>query len=110
MKAIGGRENADSFGVQSWAATMLFRDVMKNVVKADGPDGITRAHFIEEARKIHDFTADGLVGPVDVGSNKQSGCFALLQVRDGKFVRVFPKKKGTIDCSTKPVPVKFQLR
>lgn len=110
VKAIGGVEKADSFGVQSWAAMVLFRDVVNNVVKADGENGITRARFLEEARKIHDFTADGLLGPIDVGANKQSSCFVLLQVRDGKFVRVFPKKKGTVDCSTPLRKVRYQLQ
>ena len=110
LKAIGGRDNADSFAVQSWAGMLFFRDVVDNIVKADGKDGVTRARFLEEARKIHDFTADGLLGPTDVGASKLNGCFVLLQVQDGKFVRVFPKKKGTVDCASKPVTVRYQLQ
>lgn len=110
VKAIGGRANADSFGIQSWAGMLFLRDVLNNVVKADGENGITRARFLEEARKIHDFTADGLLGPSDVGAGKLNGCFVLLQVRDGQFVRVFPKKKGTVNCATKPVEVRYQLQ
>lgn len=28
----------------------------------------------------------------------QSDCFALLQVKNGEFTRVFPKKPGTFSC------------
>jgi hypothetical protein len=111
---VGGRENADAFGAQAWTAGLFFRDVVNNVVKADGNNGLTRARFLEEAAKIHDFTAevggDGMLGPTDVGGRKANGCSVILQVRDGKFVRVNPKKKGTLDCegSVKTVKVKFE--
>jgi hypothetical protein len=51
-----------------------------------------------------------MLGPTDVGGRKVSGCGVILQVKGGKFVRVTPKKKGTIDCSggTKTVQVRFE--
>jgi hypothetical protein len=105
-----GRENADGFGAQAWTAGLFFRDVVKNVVAADGNNGLTRARFLEEAAKIHDFTADGMLGPTDVGGRKVNPCVVILQVKNGKFVRVTPKKKGTFDCSggTKTVSVNFE--
>ena len=105
-----GKDNADGFGAQAWTAGLFFRDVVNNVVKADGNNGLTRARFLEEAAKVHDFTADGMLGPTDVGGRKVSGCGVILQVKNGKFVRVTPSKKGTVDCSggTKTVRVKFE--
>jgi hypothetical protein len=105
-----GKDNADGFGAQAWTAGLFFRDVVNNVVKADGNNGLTRARFLEEAAKVHDFTADGMLGPTDVGGRKVSGCGVILQVKGGKFVRVTPSKKGTVDCSggTKTVRVKFE--
>jgi Periplasmic binding protein len=105
-----GRDNADGFGAQAWAAGLFFRDVVNKVVDADGKDGLTRARFLEEAAKVHDFTADGMLGSTDVGGRKVSPCGAILQVKNGKFVRVNPKKKGTLDCSggTKTVNVNFE--
>ena len=32
-----------------------------------------------------------------------------MQVKNGKFVRVFPKKKGTLNCATKPLQVQTAL-
>jgi hypothetical protein len=107
LKSIGGKSKADGFAAQSWTAGLFFRDVVNNVVKADGNNGLTRARFLEEARKIHDFTAavdgQGMLGPTDVGGKKLNGCFVLTQVKGGKYVRVFPKAKGTLNCDSKNV-------
>ena len=110
LKNVGGKDQADGFGAQAWTAGLFFRDVVNNVAKADGNNGLTRARFLEEAAKVHDFTADGLLGPTDVGGRKISPCGVLLQVKGGKFVRVSPTKKGTFDCSggVKTVKVKFE--
>jgi Periplasmic binding protein len=102
LKAVGGRSEADGFSAQAWTAGLFFRDVVNNVVKANGNNGLTRARFLEEAKNIHDFTAavdgQGMLGPTDVGGKKTNGCFVLTQVKGGKYVRVFPKKKGTFNC------------
>jgi ABC-type branched-subunit amino acid transport system substrate-binding protein len=110
LKNVGGRDQADGFGAQAWAATLFFRDVANRVVEANGNNGLTRARFLEEGAKVHDFTADGMLGPTDVGGKKISPCGVMLQVKDGKFVRVSPKKKGTFDCSgaNKRVKVTFE--
>ena len=34
-------------------------------------------------------------------SRSRAACYVLSQVKGGKFVRVFPKKKGTFDCNEK---------
>ena len=47
------------------------------------------------------FDADGMIGDTNVGERIPSPCFALLQVKGGKFVRVFPKKAGTFHCDPK---------
>jgi hypothetical protein len=38
-----------------------------------------------------------------VGQHLPSDCYVLMQVKGGKFVRVFPTKKGTLDCNPKNV-------
>jgi Periplasmic binding protein len=107
LKAIGGKSKADGFSAQAWTAGLFFRDVVNNVVKAHGNNGLTRARFLEEARNVHDFKAEvggeGMLGPTDVGGKKLNGCFVLTQVKGGKYVRVFPKEKGTLNCDSKNV-------
>jgi Periplasmic binding protein len=106
VKSVG-KSKANGFAAQSWAAGLFFRDVVNNVVKANGTNGLTRARFLEEAAKIHDFRAEvggeGMLGPTDMGGKKLNGCFALTQVKGGKYVRVFPKEKGTLNCDSKNV-------
>jgi ABC-type branched-subunit amino acid transport system substrate-binding protein len=114
IKNVGGRDNADGFGAQAFTAGLFFRDVVQKIVDADGENGITRAKFLEQAKTIHDFEAkvggDAMIGPTDVGSHKVNGCFVTMQIKDGKFVRVFPTKKGTLNCDAKnTVKVKLDL-
>jgi hypothetical protein len=107
LKAIGGKDKADGFAAQAWTAGLFFRDVVTRVVEKNGNNGLTRARFLEEAKNIHDFKAEvdgqGMLGPTDVGGHKLNGCFVLTQVKGGKYVRVFPKEKGTLNCDKKNV-------
>jgi len=103
MKNIGGRSKADGFGAQAFVAGLFFRDVVNKIVDADGENGLTRAKFLETARGMHDFSAevdgDSMIGKTDVGAHKANGCFMTMQIKNGKYVRVFPKKKGTLNCN-----------
>jgi ABC-type branched-subunit amino acid transport system substrate-binding protein len=107
LKNVGGKDKADAFGAQAWTAGLLFRDVVANVVKVGGKNGLTRARFLDEVAKVHDFTAavdgDAMLGPTDIGARKINPCFVLMQVKGGKYVRVFPKKANTFDCNSKNV-------
>ena len=108
-----GKDNADGFGAQAWAAGLFFRDVVNDIVETDGVNGLTRAAFLEAAANIHDFTADvdgeGMLGPTDVGGRVGNSCFVMMQVKDGKFKRVFPKEKGTHSCKDNKNLVEVQL-
>jgi ABC-type branched-subunit amino acid transport system substrate-binding protein len=100
LKSVG-KANADGFGAQAWAAATYFRDAVNAVVKSGGNNALTRERVLEAADGINGFTAEGMVGKTDVGRRVPSACFALLQVKDGKFVRVFPTKKATFNCDAK---------
>jgi len=98
-----GANNADAFGANAWAAGIFLRDVVNDIVQQDGKNGLTRAAVLATAATIHNFTADGMLGETDVGRHLPTPCFALLQVRNGKFVRVYPTKPGTFDCNPKNI-------
>jgi hypothetical protein len=103
-----GASNADGFGAQAWIAALFFQDVVNKVVKADGVNGLTRANFLATAKDEHSFTAQGMIGPTDIGGKVPSGCFALLQLKGGKWKRVYPTKVATFDCNKKNIqPVQF---
>ena len=55
-----------------------------------------RRRCSKAADDITDFDADGMLGHDQRrASSIPSACFVLIQVKGGKFVRVFPKKAGT---------------
>ena len=98
-KAKAGRLAA----VNAWASGIALRDAVNAIVERDGINGLTRAALLEELSNLHDFDADGLLAPTDVGGRKYAECFVLTQVKDGEFVRVHPKKPGTMDCKKRNV-------
>jgi ABC-type branched-subunit amino acid transport system substrate-binding protein len=109
VKAVGGLDNASAFGIEGWMTVLLFRDVANRVIEADGEDGLTRARFLDEIKNVHDFDADGISGPIDVGRRKLGTCVVVLQVQDGEWKRAHPKKKGTFDCKSKLESVRVDL-
>ena len=93
-----GKDKVDGFGAQTWAAGVYFRDAVNKIVKSGGNNALTRERLLQAADDINGFTADGMIGATDVGKHVQSDCFALLQVKNGEFTRVFPKKPGSFKC------------
>jgi len=98
-----GASNADGFAAQAWIAALFFQDVVNKIVKADGVNGLTRANFLATAKDEHSFTAQGMIGPTDIGGKVPNGCFDLLQLKGGKWKRVYPKKAATFDCSKRNI-------
>ncbi len=89
----------EAFGLNAWAAGVMLEEVVNAIVDRDGPNAVTRAAVMAELSELHSFDARGMLGTIDVASRTPGGCFALLQVRDGEFVRVHPAERGTLDCS-----------
>jgi substrate-binding family protein len=98
-----GRDKADGFSLQAYASGLLLRDIVKKVVDQGGNNGVTRKAVLDTAPTITKFDADGMLGTVNVGQHVPSPCYVLMQIRSGKFVRVFPTKKGTIECDPKNI-------
>jgi ABC-type branched-subunit amino acid transport system substrate-binding protein len=97
-----GRDKIDGLGVEAWAAGVFFKDVVEKAIGGDD-NALTRAAVLEAAPTINQFTAEGMFATTDVGDRVPTDCFVLIQVQDGKFKRVFPKKKGTFSCNPKNV-------
>ncbi|HZP28312.1 MAG TPA: ABC transporter substrate-binding protein [Acidimicrobiia bacterium] len=98
-----GADKVDGFGDYAWSAAVAFRDAVNAVVKKNGVNGLTRANLFAALNSIHQFNADGMFGTIDLAGRVASPCHVLMQVQKGKFVRVFPKKPGTMDCAKKNV-------
>jgi ABC-type branched-subunit amino acid transport system substrate-binding protein len=76
----------DLFAVFGWASASLFVDAVKTT--GDQP---TRQGVLDALAGIHDFDANGLIAPVDVGGKQPPECWILVQVKDGKWQRVTPQ-------------------
>jgi ABC-type branched-subunit amino acid transport system substrate-binding protein len=99
-----GAGNVGKLGAPyAWSAGIAFRDAVNAIVAKDGVNGVTRKSFLAAVANIHAFDADGMFGKIDLGGRLASPCHVLNQVKNGKFVRVFPKKPGTFDCAKKNV-------
>jgi ABC-type branched-subunit amino acid transport system substrate-binding protein len=108
---IDAVEKPDSFGQQAWMAAELFKQVVNEIVEADGPNGLTRAALLEGVRNTHDFDAGGMAPKTDVGGKKAQPCLIGMQVQDGKFVRMVPKEKGEFECATgEPESITFDAQ
>jgi ABC-type branched-subunit amino acid transport system substrate-binding protein len=68
-------------------------------LKAAGPN-FTRQKVIDATNKLTDYTAGGLIPPLDwtTAHTKQIDCYATLKVVDGKFKPVYGKKGKPFLC------------
>lgn len=98
-----GADNADGFAIQAWAAGLLFKAGVEDVVASAGKNGITRAALLKSMAGINNFDASGIIGKTNVGAREPSPCYVLLKVKNSKFVRVAPKKSGTFNCHAKNI-------
>jgi ABC-type branched-subunit amino acid transport system substrate-binding protein len=96
IKAVGG--TPDQFSAYAFAATLAFADAVNAVVKTDGVNGITRTSLINAIRGLTDFDAGGMLGTRSFKTGRTTSCFMMVKFTNGKWVRQYPKKKGTFDC------------
>jgi ABC-type branched-subunit amino acid transport system substrate-binding protein len=92
-----GANKVDSFGAQAWQAGVAFRQVVQDIGAKDGPNGITRAKILDGLRNLKNFNANGWMGEKDLRGFSQ--CFLMMQIKGGKFERVFPAERGKLHCS-----------
>jgi ABC-type branched-subunit amino acid transport system substrate-binding protein len=102
-----GADKVNAFAAYGWVATLAFADAMKAAVAKHGVNGVTRTSLLEGIKTLTKFDAGGMLGTVDIANHTLSSCTLLTQFTNDKFVRVWPSKKGTFDCSPKNY-VKFQ--
>jgi hypothetical protein len=108
MKKVGG--TPDQFSAYSYAAVLAFADAVNAIVKSDGVNGLTRTNLISAIKGLSDFDAGGMLGKRSFANGKITSCFMVVKFLDGKWVRQYPKKKGTFDCkASNAITVKADL-
>jgi ABC-type branched-subunit amino acid transport system substrate-binding protein len=94
-----GKDKINGFAVWGWVSTLLFQQAANQVVKDKGVNGLTRANLLDALKNTHSFDAGGMWGKVDPGNRANSPCFMILTFDGTKYVRDYPKKAGTFDCT-----------
>ena len=94
-----GAGKVTGLGLYSYSAGLAFQQVMNDIVAKQGVNAVTRANLLTGLKGLTSFNSGGMTGTVDIATKTTSPCYVLLQVKNAKFVRVWPKKKGTFDCT-----------
>jgi hypothetical protein len=93
------KDKRDGFAVYAWAAVLAFAQAAKTTIAKNGVNGLTRANFLRDGvTTLTRFDADGIMGATNIVDKVPTDCSMLLQLKDKKYVRLWPKKKGTFDC------------
>jgi len=95
-----GPAKLTSWGAQAWQAGMAFQQAVNSIVAKSGPNAVTRANLMTALKGMTNFDASGWMGAKALqGPGSFSNCFLIMQVKDGKFVRVYPAEAGKMDCN-----------
>ncbi len=79
---------------------LAFAQAARTVVDKDGVNGLTRTNFLDHGvTTLTKFDAGGMMGTVNIADHVPTDCSLLLQLKNEKFVRLWPTKKGTFDCT-----------
>lgn len=80
-----------SLVANSWSANLMFA----TTAKACAEEGeISRVCMLQKGQAVEDWDTGGLGLPVNIAEDTASLCSILMQVRDGKFQRLYPEKGG----------------
>jgi len=96
ITALGGVNNFNNNALNSFIAALLFQDAVN---KAAATGTLNRQTLFAALKDEHSFTADGIVGPTDIGGHVGPTCEVLVQLQNGVWNRVDPVAPGTFDCN-----------
>ncbi|MCU0271677.1 MAG: ABC transporter substrate-binding protein [Acidimicrobiales bacterium] len=94
-----GTDTPQSWSAGAWASGVLLEQVVAELVAEGGPNNVTSELILERLQATGDFDANGWYGTINLSEGGLSNCFALMQIQNGEYVRVFPEEPGTLDCS-----------
>ncbi len=92
--------NPAAFGLNAWAAGVMIEDAVNAVVDRGDVNSITRESLLAELATVTAFDAHGMLGVTNPAGKVSGPCFAVIQIQDGKFVKVHPKARGVLDCDS----------
>lgn len=93
LRQVNPKASPTAIGQYAWGAASLFIEQMIKV----GPKP-TRKAFLARIPAIRAYTGNGLFPPNDVGGRTLGDCTSVVQVQNGKFVRVEPLGVRKLRC------------
>jgi len=73
------------FGIYAWGAMRLFAQLATQLGGA-----LTRQNLLQAIRGVHDYTANGLFAPQNIGSKRSPNCETLIQLTSSGWQRRSP--------------------
>ncbi len=98
VKAVGGIANVNNNAIDAYIMALLFQDAVTKAVANGGT--LDRATLFTALKGESAFTADGIIGPTNIGGHLPGACDVIAQVVNGQWQRVYPAKAGTFDCNS----------
>ncbi len=98
VKQMGGTTNLNNNAIDSYIMALLFQDAVQKATANGGT--LNRASLFAALNDEHSFTAEGIIGPTNVGGHQLSNCDVITQLVNGQWQRVYPTKPGTFDCNS----------
>jgi hypothetical protein len=107
VKQMGSVTALDNDSVNAFIEALLFQDATQ---KAAASGTLSRQSLFTALNNEHAFNADGIIGTTDIGKHAVSPCMVVAQVVNGAWVRAYPSKPGSFDCSSaNVVQIKMDL-
>jgi branched-chain amino acid transport system substrate-binding protein len=79
----------DLFAMYGWAEGALFVEAVKKA-----GNNLTRASLATALKSITTFDDNGMIAASDPAGKKPATCWAIITIKNGKYVRVSPTDKG----------------
>jgi ABC-type branched-subunit amino acid transport system substrate-binding protein len=79
--------DVDFFALAGWVAADMFVTALRGA----GPDP-TQAKILAELSKLTSYNGGGLVANINPAEKRAVGCFHMIEVKGGKWVKTFPAK------------------
>jgi ABC-type branched-subunit amino acid transport system substrate-binding protein len=98
VKQVGGTASLNNNAVLSYVMALLFQDAVQKATANGGT--LDRASLFTALKGETSFTAQGVIGPTNVGGHQLSNCDVITQLVNGQWQRVYPAKPGTFDCNS----------
>lgn len=85
MDQVAPGDPQDVFAADSWTGAKAFFDALEALT---GP--ISREALVAQLQAVGTFDAGGMMGPIDLGTERTQGCVIAMQVQGGEWRRLTP--------------------